>query len=123
MVVLLSVAGHETTVGIIGKAALIASQGKERSVITGLEVWHHEAVTPRAKVMTGGKEVGTITSTVYSQHLMKSLAMAQIEKQYTALGTAVEIVDGDKTLKANVVQMPFYDPMRLRTPPLSERTV
>lgn len=106
----------------IGKAALVASQGEERSVITGLEVWSPDAVTPLAKVLVGGKQVGTVTSTVYSQHLMKSLAMAQIEKPYTALGTAVEIADGDKVLKATVVQMPFYDPMRLRTHPLSERT-
>lgn len=106
----------------IGKAALVATKGKERSVITGLEVWHSEAITPLAKVLVGGKEVGTVTSTVYSQHLMKSLAMAQVEKPFTALGTTVEIIDSGKSYKATVVQMPFYDPMRLRTHPLSERT-
>lgn len=105
----------------IGKAALIAAKGKERSVITGLEVAHSEAITPLAKVTVSGREVGVVTSTVFSQHLMKSLAMAQIEKPYTALGTAVEIHDGGKSFKATVVQMPFYDPLRLRTHPLSER--
>ncbi|MFA5951039.1 MAG: aminomethyltransferase family protein [Hyphomicrobium sp.] len=106
----------------IGKAALVASKGKERSVITGLEVWHSEAIVPGAKVISGGKEVGVVTSTVYSQHLMKSLAMAQIDKAFTALGMPLEIIDQGKTLKSTVVQMPFYDPMRLRTHPLSERT-
>lgn len=100
-----------------GKAALAASKGKERSFITGLEVASADAVTPGAKVLVGGKEVGIVTSTVFSQHLMKSLAMAQIAPQHTALGTAVEINDDGKTLKATVVQMPFYDPLRLRTHP------
>jgi aminomethyltransferase len=99
----------------IGKAALVASKGKERSVITGLEVWHSAAITPGAKVKIGGREVGVVTSTVFSQHLMKSLAMAQIDKAYTALGTSLEINEGGKTYLATVVRMPFYDPMRLRT--------
>lgn len=100
-----------------GKAALAASKGKERSFITGLEVDSADAATPGAKIYAGGKEVGVVTSTCFSQHLMKSLAMAQIVPSHTALGTAVEIKDGDKTLPATVVRMPFYDPMRFRTHP------
>jgi aminomethyltransferase len=106
----------------IGKAALKEKKGKERSFITGLEVWHSEAITPLAKIYAKGKEVGIVTSTVYSKHLMKSLAMAQIEPAFTALGTELEIDDGGKKFPAVVVRMPFYDPMRLRTHPLSERT-
>jgi aminomethyltransferase len=100
-----------------GKAAVAASKGKERSFITGLEVDAAEAVTPGAKVLAGGKEVGVVTSTAFSRHLMKSLAMAQIAPSHTALGTALEIDDGGKILKATVVRMPFYDPLRLRTHP------
>jgi aminomethyltransferase len=99
----------------VGKAALAASKGKERTVITGLEVWHSAAIAPGAKVKIGGREIGVVTSTVYSQHLMKSLAMAQIDKSYTALGTALEIDEDGKSYSATVVRMPFYDPMRLRT--------
>jgi aminomethyltransferase len=99
----------------IGKAALAASKGKERSVITGMEVWHTAAMTPGSKVKAGGRDVGVVTSTVFSQHLMKSLAMAQIDKGYTAFGTALEIEEDGKTYPATVVRMPFYDPMRLRT--------
>jgi aminomethyltransferase len=99
----------------VGKAALVASKGKERSVITGLDVWHTAAITPGARVKSGGRDVGVVTSTVYSQHLMKSLAMAQIEKGSTALGTALEIEEDGKAYPATVVLMPFYDPMRLRT--------
>lgn len=100
-----------------GKAAVAASKGKERSFITGLEVETDQAVTPGAKILSAGKEVGVVTSTTFSQHLGKSLAMAQIAPTHTAIGTAVEIVDGGKALSATVVRSPFYDPLRLRTHP------
>jgi aminomethyltransferase len=105
----------------IGKAALAASKGKERSFIAGLEVMHHEAVTPGAKLFKDGVEVGVVTSTTYSQHLMKSLAMVHLQPGATALGTAIDVHDGGAILAATVVNTPFYDPMRLRTHPLSER--
>ncbi len=100
----------------IGKSALAAKKGKERSFITGLEVDTDRAIEPGSKITAGGKEVGVVTSTTYSKHLMKSLAMAQIEPAYTKLGT--ELVVHDKgELPATVVRMPFYDPLRLRTHP------
>lgn len=104
-----------------GKAALVDKKGKERSFITGLEVATNEAVVPGSKVISAGKDVGVVTSTVFSQHLGKSLAMAQIAPEFTAVGTALDIVDGGKALKATVVQMPFYDPLRLHTHPVDER--
>lgn len=103
----------------IGKDALIAKKGKERSFIAGLEVLHHEAVSPGAKIYANGKEVGEVTSTTFSQHLMKSLAMAQIAPEFTNFGTELTVRDNGKDYVANVVRMPFYDPMRLRTHPVA----
>jgi glycine cleavage system T protein (aminomethyltransferase) len=100
----------------IGKKALEEKKGKERTLVTGLEVDATRAIEPGAKITSGGKEVGVVTSTTYSQHLMKSLAMAQIDPAYTKLGTELVIHDkGD--FPATVVKMPFYDPLRLRTHP------
>lgn len=104
-----------------GKAALIRRKGTERTHQAGLEVEHHKAITPGAKVFKDGAEVGTVNSTVFSQHLMKSLAMVSLIPSLTALGTKVEVVDGGETFTAHVVRTPFYDPMRLRTHPLEER--
>jgi aminomethyltransferase len=73
------------------------------------------AITPGAKVKIGGREVGVVTSTAFSQHLMKSHAMAQIHKADTALGTSLEIDEDGKTYPATVVRMPSDGPMRLRT--------
>jgi aminomethyltransferase len=100
----------------IGKKALIAKKGKERSFITGLEVESDRAIEPGSKITAGGKEVGVVTSTTFSQHLMKSLAMAQIEPGFTKLGTELVIHDKGEW-PAVVVKMPFYDPLRLRTHP------
>lgn len=104
-----------------GRTALVARKGKERSFISGIEVDASAAVTPLAKIFVGGREVGVVTSTTFSQHLMKSLAMAQLTPACTMLGTAVEIHDGDQVYNGTVVRMPFYDPLRLRTHPLAER--
>ena len=104
-----------------GKEALIRRKGTERTHQAGLEVEHHKAITPGAKLFKDGAEVGTVNSTVFSQHLMKSLAMVSLIPSLTALGTQVEVVDGGETFTAYVVRTPFYDPMRLRTHPLEER--
>ncbi|MDE1567258.1 aminomethyltransferase family protein [Aquabacter sediminis] len=104
-----------------GKEALIRRKGTERTHQAGLEVEHHKAITPGAKLFKDGAEVGTVNSTVFSQHLMKSLAMVSLIPSLTALGTKVEVVDGGETFTAYVVRTPFYDPMRLRTHPLEER--
>lgn len=100
----------------VGKTAVAASKGKERSFIAGLEVETDRAIEPLSKITVGGKEVGVVTSTTYSRHLMKSLAMAQIAPEYTKLGTEVVIHDKGEW-PAAVVKMPFYDPLRLRTHP------
>lgn len=100
----------------IGKKALESKKGKERSFITGLEVTHTQAIEPASKIIVNGKQIGVITSTIFSKHLMKSLALAQIEPGYTDLGTELIVHDNGEH-RAVVVQTPFYDPMRLRTHP------
>jgi aminomethyltransferase len=100
----------------IGKKALTEKKGKERTLVTGLEVDTDKAITPGAKITADGKEVGVVTSTTYSQHLMKSLAMAQIDPAFTKLGTSLVVHDSG-SFPATVVRMPFYDPLRLRTHP------
>jgi len=100
-----------------GKAALLATRGRERSLITGLEVDSDTAIAPGARIYAGSRDIGVVTSTIFSEHLGKSLAMAQIVPEHTALGSQVEVNDGSQTLNATVVRMPFYDPLRLRTHP------
>ncbi len=77
-------------------------------------------VAPLSRITAGGKDVGVVTSTTFSRHLMKSLAMALVQPAFTRVGTEL-VVHDDVDLRATIVQMPIFDPMRLRTHPLTER--
>ncbi len=98
-----------------GRTALIASQGNERTFIAGIEVKSDAAMMPLAKIRHNGAEAGIVTSAAFSRHLMKSLALVQLVPSAIKLGTVLEVLDGSDVYTATVVQLPFYDPMRLRT--------
>ncbi|AWN43569.1 aminomethyltransferase family protein [Methylobacterium durans] len=105
-----------------GKAALQARKGKERFTQVGLEILHDDAIRPGTKIFKDGREVGTVNSTTFSRHLMKSLGLAHLPLELSALGTEVQVQTDGGNLPANVVRTPFYDPLRLRTHPIEERT-
>lgn len=99
-----------------GKAALAARRGQERSFIAGLEVGADIAMPPGARLMSDAADVGCVTSSVFSRHLMKSLAMAHVAPTHTAIGTPLAVHAADGGIHpARVVALPFYDPLRLRT--------
>lgn len=104
-----------------GRAALERRRGEIRFRQVGLEILDDEAVPPGSPIVHGGREVGTVNSTTYSRHLMKSLGLAHLPPDLAAIGTNVEIRTDKGSLEATVVRTPFYDPMRLRTHPLAER--
>lgn len=101
----------------IGKAAVLASKGKERFKQIGLVCRAATAVEAGAGIYIGGQQVGVVTSAAYSRYLMKSLALAHIALEFVKAGTAVEIKGTAASWQAYVAPMPFYDPLRLRTHP------
>jgi len=100
----------------IGKQALTQLKGRQRFKQAGLVCQSNEAVEIGAKIIKDGKEIGEVTSAIYSQYLMKSIAMVHIKPEFSQLGNQV-VVTGATPVKAHVVKTPFYDPMRLRTHP------
>ena len=104
-----------------GKAALAEKKGKERVAQVGIEIDAHEAIEPGAKIVKDGKDVGSVNSTTYSRHLMKSIGLAHVEPALKNIGTEFDVVSSAGTFSAHVVRTPFYDPHRLRTHPLDER--
>lgn len=104
-----------------GKDALSRRRGQKRVAQVGLEIDHHEAIEPGAQIFKGGKQTGVVNSSTYSQHLMRSIALAHVEPTHKAFGTELEVRGAAGTFKARVVKTPFYDPLRLRTHPLNER--
>ena len=105
-----------------GRDALVRRKGQERVAQVGVEIDHHAAVESGAKLFRDGKEVGLVNSTAYSRYLMRSLALAHVTRDLAAFGTELEVRGADGTFAARVVKTPFYDPLRLRTHPLEERT-
>lgn len=105
-----------------GKAALERRRREVRYANVGLEINANEAIEPGAKLVRDGASVGRINSTTYSRHLMKSIALAQVTPDLTAFGTEFTVRSDKGDFIAHVVRIPFYDPNRLRTHPLEERT-
>lgn len=105
-----------------GRDALVRRKGQERVAQVGVEIDHHAAVEPGAKLFWDGKEVGLVNSTAYSRYLMRSLALAHVSPDLAVCGAELEIRGADGVFAARVVKTPFYDPLRLRTHPLEERT-
>lgn len=105
-----------------GRDALVRRKGQERVAQVGVEIDHHAAVESGAKLFRDGKEVGLVNSTAYSRYLMRSLALAHVTPDLAGFGTELEVRGADGTFAARVVKTPFYDPLRLRTHPLEERT-
>jgi folate-binding protein YgfZ len=54
-----------------------------------------------------GKEAGRITSTTYSPHLGRTIALAFLKYDYIAAGTSVKIVSESEELQARVTDLPF----------------
>lgn len=98
-----------------GKQAVLAARGKERFRNGGIWVAHDAAVEGGAKILADGKEVGVVTSPIYSPFLMQSIALVHLQPGAQALGTTVQVRQGDgRTFDASVVRTPFYDPRRRR---------
>lgn len=100
----------------IGKAAVQKLKGRERFKQAGLVCQSNEAMEIGARIIKDGKEIGEVTSAVFSRYLMQSIAMVHLKPEFSQLGTQV-VVAGATPVKATVVKTPFYDPMRLRTHP------
>lgn len=105
-----------------GKEALARRKGEARVVQRGMEIDHHEQIEPGAKLLKDGKEVGSLNSSIYSRHLMRSIALVHVVPEFGAFGTEFEVVGPQGTFIGRLVKTPFYDPLRLRTHPLEERS-
>lgn len=99
----------------IGKAAVLASKGKERVKQAGMLVRHHAAVEAGAPIYDGKDKVGVVTTASYSRLLMQSLAMVHLNKAKAVIGCTYTIHSKDGEFSALVVPTPFYDPLRKRT--------
>jgi aminomethyltransferase len=64
------------------------------------------------KITKNEKIVGKITSAIYSPRLKKNIALAMVSIEQSHLGTLLDVEMLSKTIKATVVEKPFYDPKK-----------
>jgi glycine cleavage system aminomethyltransferase T len=67
-----------------------------------------------------GNFVGQVTSTVWSPLLKRYISLASVKAKYAGLGTKLKLehtaLYERKTVTAAVVERPFFEPERKRTP-------
>jgi aminomethyltransferase len=56
------------------------------------------------------KQVGKVTSAVYSPRLKKNIALAMISIEHSYKGNVIDINTSNGQYKAEVIEKPFYDP-------------
>lgn len=91
----------------IGKAALLA-QGEPRRIRVGLKVTGRGVIREHETVLLEGKEIGVTTSGTHCPHLGYGCAMAYLDREHAAVGTAVEVPVRGRPVAAEVVALPFY---------------
>ena len=76
-------------------------------VRVGLALEGRMAAREGALVFSGEREVGTVTSGGFSPSLQRPIAMAYVDADLAAAGTALELDNRGRRLTASVVPMPF----------------
>lgn len=94
----------------IGKAALKAQKeaGLKRKTV-GFEMIDKGIPRHGYEVMANGEKIGYVTTGYLSPTLKKNIGLALIDSKYADLGTNIEIVIRNKSLKAQVVSKKFYN--------------
>lgn len=102
--------GQERGERFIGQEALEATlaEGGPKRKLVGMFVEGKRSARQGNIVRQGGREVGIVTSGCPSPTLERCIAMAIVEKDLTAEGTALEVDTGRGVLSASVTAMPFY---------------
>jgi len=97
----------------IGKEALVRqkSEGVKRLRV-GIRASDRGIPRPECKIFFEGKEVGQLTSGTFSPLLKGGIGMGYITSEHARVGTHVDILVRKTPIRAEIVEMPFYDTLR-----------
>jgi folate-binding protein YgfZ len=85
----------------------IRDLGHVNRSLTGLKLTGSDVVPHRSRLFRDGKEVGFVTSSVYSPRLGSAIALAYVRRGHLDSGTPLEVEVDGKRLTAVVVGLPF----------------
>ncbi|MDX1502431.1 MAG: glycine cleavage system aminomethyltransferase GcvT [Thermoanaerobaculia bacterium] len=93
----------------VGREALARQQEEGiRRTLTGIEMVDRGIARQGHRLLSGGDEVGVVTSGSWSPTFEKALAMAYLPVELAQPGTEVQVAIRDKRPVARVVETPFY---------------
>ena len=95
----------------IGKKGL-EERGEPKICRVGLQIVDKGVLREHQDIYVGEEKIGHTSSGTFSPLLKTSIAMALIDKKYSALDTIVEVDVRGRRLKAKVVEMPVYSRKR-----------
>ena len=106
----------DSDINFIGKKALqkIHEEGIQR-IQVGLEISGDPLEGPNTifwPIQMDGKNIGKVTSAVYSPRLKKNIALAMIDVTANKLGQSVNVVIDENIRNVFIVEKPFYDPKK-----------
>ncbi|MDO4916548.1 MAG: glycine cleavage system aminomethyltransferase GcvT [Rothia sp. (in: high G+C Gram-positive bacteria)] len=106
---LVEIALEKKKADFVGREALskMAENGSER-ILVGLKGQSKRPARGHAKVMDGEREIGEVTSGIPSPTLGYPIAMALINKDFSEVGTTVDVDIRGKKAAFDVVALPFY---------------
>ena len=81
--------------------------GKVARKLVGLIIDGEAAPAAGSVIVGGEKEIGHVTSSVFSPALGKPIALGYVHRDFVDPGTAVDIVIGGGRLRATVAELPF----------------
>ena len=90
----------------IGKAALMSKEVSRKRV--GLEITGRGIAREHCEVYVADKLIGNTTSGTHCPYIGKPVAMALLDKEYTEIGTQVEVDVRGRRITAEVISLPFY---------------
>ena len=106
----------DTEINFIGKNALkkIKESGISRKQV-GLIIECEPLSGPNTTfwpIKKNGKQIGKVTSAVYSPRLKKNIALAMVLVEQSELGNKFKVTTNKDTFVCTVVKKPFYDPKK-----------
>tara|TARA_B100000927_G_C16453556_1_gene464870 strand:- start:561 stop:1700 length:1140 start_codon:yes stop_codon:yes gene_type:complete len=106
----------ESEINFIGKDALkkIKQDGIKRKQV-GIEIDCKPLSGPNTTfwpVLNDQKNIGKITSAVYSPRLKKNIALAMIDVDHSNSGQKLKVKIDENVINCSVVEKPFFDPKK-----------
>ena len=106
----------EGDIKFVGKDSLkkIKKNGITRKQV-GIEIHCEPLKGPNTtfwKIIKDNKDIGKVTSAVYSPRLKKNIALAMISIEHSKIGNQFQVITNNGTHDCVVVEKPFYDPKK-----------